>query len=456
VKTHDDRAVADWASVDLDLWQRGLDELMLAIGGRFARVEPRRRAAAFVRGLLAGLPRANCWTIAEHAGEQSPRGMQRLLKSAVVDDAGLRDDLRSYVVEHLGDPGAVLVVDETGDVKKGTMTAGVRRQYTGTAGRIENAQVAVYLAYAAARGYAFIDRALYLPRSWTDDQARCRAADVPADTEFATRPALALVMITSAVTAGTPARWAAGDEVYGNDPKLRAGIAACGLGFVLAVARDHRIATAVGIRRAIDLAVCLPAAAWQRMSAGDGAKGPRLYDWAYIETIDPALPEGGQGANWLLIRRPLRTSPGTKTDYAFYRARAPGPVPLRALVMVAGTRWKVEEGFAGGKELTALDQHQVRSWTSWMRWTVLALLARAFLSVMTATQPGPGPGGTHRDKNGHELIPLTRNEICRLFTGLLRRLRPARDQLHWSAWRRRHQATARNCHYQRRQALAVT
>jgi SRSO17 transposase len=456
VKTHDDRAVAASASVDLDRWQRGFEELMLTIGGRFARVEPRRRAGAFMRGLLAGLPRANCWTIAEHAGELSPRGMQRLLKSAVVDDGGLRDDLRDYVVEHLGDPGAVLVVDETGDVKKGVMTAGVQRQYTGTAGRIENAQVAVCLAYAAARGYAFIDRALYLPRSWTGDPARCQAADVPAGTEFATKPALALVMITGAVAAGAPARWAAGDEVYGNDPKLRAGIAACGLGFVLAVAKDHRIATPAGTRRAIDLAVCLPAAAWQQMSAGDGAKGPRLYDWAFTETTDPALPDNAQGANWLLIRRPLRTAPGAKTEYAFYRAHAPGPVPLRALVAVAGTRWKVEEGFAGGKELTALDQHQARSWTSWMRWTILALLTHAFLSVMTATQPRPAAGDVHRDLAGHELIPLTRNEIRRLFTGLLCRPRPARDQLHWSCWRRRHQATARNCHYQRRQALAVT
>jgi SRSO17 transposase len=170
VKTHDDRAVAAGASVDLDLWQRGFDELMLTIGARFGRVEPRRRAGAFVRGLLAGLPRANCWTIAEHAGEQSPRGMQRLLASAVVDADGLRDDLRGYVTGHLGDPAAVLVVDETGDVKKGTRTVGVQRQYTGTAGRVENAQVAVYLVYAAARGYAFIDRALYLPRSWTGNR----------------------------------------------------------------------------------------------------------------------------------------------------------------------------------------------------------------------------------------------------------------------------------------------
>lgn len=429
---------------------------MLVIGARFGRVEPRRRARAFLQGLLAGLPRVNCWTIAEHAGEQSPRAMQRLLGSAVVDADGLRDDLRSYVVAHLGDPAAVLVVDETGDVKKGTMTVAVQRQYTGTAGRIENAQVAVYLVYAAERGYAFIDRALYLPRSWADDPGRCQEAGVPGEVRFATKPALALAMITRAVAAGAPARWAAGDEVYSNDPQLRKGIAGHGLGFVLAVAKDHQIPTAAGPRRAIDLAVCLPPRAWQQMSAGDGAKGPRLYGWAFIETTDPALPADSQGANWLLVRRSARIPPGAKAEYAFYRAHAPGPVPLHALVSVAGTRWKAEESFAGGKELTALDQHQVRSWTSWMRWTVLAMLAHAFLSVMTATQPAPGAGDVHRDEAGRELIPLTRNEIRRLFTGLLSRPPPITDQLRWSTWRRRHQATARKRHYQRREALAIT
>ncbi len=448
--------MAAGASVDLDRWQAGFDELMLVIGDRFARVEPRRRARSFLRGLLAGLPRANCWTIAEHAGETSPRGMQRLLASAVADDSGLRDDLRGYVMAHLGDPDGVLIVDETGDVKKGTRTAGVQRQYTGTAGRIENAQVAVCLVYAAARGYAFIDRELYLPRSWTGNQARCADAGVPGKVAFATKPALAGVMITRAVTARAPARWVAGDEVYGNDPKLRAGIAGHGLGFVLAVAKDHRILTAAGTRRAIDLAVCLPARAWQQMSAGDGAKGPRLYDWALAPTTDPALPGDGQGANWLLVRRSIPASGEAKAEYAFYRAHAPGLVSLHALVRVAGIRWKIEEGFAGGKELAALDQHQVRTWTSWMRWTILAMLAHAFLSVMTATQPRPDGRDAHRDDTGHELIPLTRNEIRRLFAGLFHQPSPVRHQLHWSRWRRRHQATARRCHYQRRQALAVT
>ncbi len=374
-------------SVDLGRWRREFDELMLRVGGRFARVEPRRRMAAFVRGLLAGLPRVNCWSIAEHAGEQCPRGMQRLLSAAVWDDAGMRDDLRGYVLEHFADPDAVLVVDETGDIKKGTATVGTQRQYTGTAGRTENAQVAVYLAYAAPAGSAFIDRALYL------------------------------------------------------HPQLRAELSRRGLGYVLAVAKSHLVITGIGPRPAGELAKRLPARAWQRLSAGPGAKGPRWYDWALIDAADPAVTEG-DGPHWLLIRR--RISDG---EYAFYRAHAPHPVPLAQLVRVAGSRWKVEDGFAGGKELAALDEHQVRSWTSWHRWTILALLAHAFLSVLAAAQPDRG------DPHDDLLIPLTRNEICKLLTGLSRKLAAPALQLHWSRWRRRHQATARACHYRRR-ALA--
>lgn len=425
-------------SVDLDRWRQEFDELMLRVGVRFARVEPRRRMASFVRGLLAGLPRVNCWSLAEHAGEGGPRGMQRLLSAAVWDEAGVRDDLRGYVLEHFADPGAVLVVDETGDVKKGTATVGTQRQYTGTAGRTENAQVAVYLAYAAPAGSAFIDRALYLPRSWTGDPARCRAAGVPEDTAFATKPALARTMIARALDAGTPAAWVTADEVYGQDPALRAGLARRGLGYVLAVAKSHPVTTGIAARPAIELARLLPARAWQRISAGPGAKGPRWYDWAWIEATDPAVTEGG-GPHWLLIRR--RISDG---EYAFYRAHAPGPVPLAQLVRVAGSRWKIEDGFAAGKELAALDEHQVRCWTSWHRWTILALLACAFLSVVAASQAHTGHNGDD------QLIPLTRNEIRRLFTGLCQQPLAPRLQLDWSRWRRRHQFTAQACHYRRR------
>src|SRR3954467_5226732 len=191
------------------------------MAGRFGRVEVRRRVRAFLLGLLADLPRKNCWTLAEHAGDATPDGMQHLLARAVWDTDGVREDLRDYVVDHLGEAGAVLVVDATGDVKKGAATVGVQRQYTGTAGRIENSQVAVYLTYAAKGGHALIDRELYLPKSWTADPARCAAAGVPADVGFATKPALATAMLTRAVDAGVPARWVAGDEVYGADPDLR-------------------------------------------------------------------------------------------------------------------------------------------------------------------------------------------------------------------------------------------
>jgi SRSO17 transposase len=216
---------------------------MLCTGHRFRRVEPRRRARAFVLGLLAGLPRKNCWTIAEHAGEVTPSGMQHLLSRACWDADGVRDDVRGYVVERLGHPGAVLVVDETGDVKKDTATAGVQRHYTGTAGRVENAQVAVYLTYAAPDGHALIA-----------DPARCRAAGIPQDAAFSTKPTLAWKMVTRTLDAGVPAAWAAGDEVYGADPGLRAGLEERHIGYVLAVARNHIVPTAAGPLRADALA----------------------------------------------------------------------------------------------------------------------------------------------------------------------------------------------------------
>jgi SRSO17 transposase len=448
VKTQFDLSVAAAASVDLgvdvDRWLVEFGELVLRIAPRFGRVEPRRRVAGFLRGLLAGLPRTNCWSIAEHAADDDPRGMQRLLSAAVWDEDGVRDDLRGYVTEQLGDPAAVLVVDETGDVKKGTHTVGVQRQYTGTAGRIENAQVAVYLTYAAPTGYAFIDRELYLPKAWTDDPPRCAAAGVPDDIAFATKPALARAMIDRALDAGAPASWAAGDEVYGADPALRKDLAGRGLGYVLAVAKSHRFTTGIGCRRAIDLAVRLPKSAWQRLSAGTGAKGERWYDWALIDVTDPAVAKGS-GPNWLLIRR--RISDG---EYAFYRAHAPQPVPLGELVRIAGIRWTIEESFAGGKELAALDEHQVRGWTSWRRWTVPAMLAHAFLSVLTASQPPPPTGDNTTDIPSVGLIALTRNEIRRMFTGLTATLESVATQTAWSLWRRHHQAIARASHFKRR------
>ncbi len=217
-------------AVDPACWQAALEELLGRVAGRFGRVEPRWRARALVLGLLADLPRKNCWTLAECAGQASPDGLQHLLARAVWDEDGVRDDVRDDVVEHLGDPGAVLVVDETGDLKKGTATVGVQRQYTGTAGRVEHAQVAVLLVDASDAGHAVIDRELYLPRSWTRDRDRCQAAGVPAQVGFATKPTLATTMICRALHAGVPAAWVAGDAVDGADPTLRACLEASGIG----------------------------------------------------------------------------------------------------------------------------------------------------------------------------------------------------------------------------------
>jgi SRSO17 transposase len=433
--------VAAGHSVDVDpaCWQELFDELLGRVAGRFVRADLRRRARAFVRGLLSDLPTKNCWTIAEHAGDPNPDGMQHLLARAVWDEDKVRDDLRDYVVEHLGDPEAVLVVDETGDLKKGTATVGVKRQYTGTAGRIENAQVAVYLVYASSSGHAVIDRELYLPRSWTDDPERLQAAGVPSEIGFATKPALAQAMICRALDAGVPAGWVAGDEVYGANPGLRAELEARQIGYVLAVACDHRVRVGGTTQRADALLRRVPARAWQQVSCGKGAKGHRLYDWAFVRLDhDGSAPDGQAGKHWLMVRRNHTTG-----ELAFYRCFTPRPLPLAVLVHVAGRRWTVEERFQTGKGLVGLDQHQVRRWRSWYRWATLAMLAHAFLVVAALTEHTRHPPPTG-------LISLTCNEIQHLFAALV--IKPVADAAHrlrWSFWRRRHQARARTCHYRR-------
>ncbi|MET8090569.1 IS701 family transposase [Micromonospora sp. NPDC005220] len=410
---------------------------MLTVGQRFRRPEPRRRVRDFVRGLLAPLPRKNCWTIAEHAGDTGPDGMQDLLTRVKWDDAEVRADVREFVGRHLGDAEAVLVIDETGDLKKGRHTVGVQRQYSGTAGKIENCQVAVHLVYATDTGHAMLDTALYLPKSWCDDAERRVEAGVPQQVRFATKPQLASRMIAAAVTAGLPCQWVAGDEAYGNDPRLRAQLRQLRLGYVLAVACSHQVITGLGAYRVDALATGLPATAWQRISAGRGAKGYRYYDWSF--TALPHAADAHGGHHWLLIRRNRRTG-----ELAFYRCWAPEAVPLRNLVLVAGRRWKIEESFQAAKTGLGLDQHQHRRWTSWHRWTTLAILAHAFLAAATTHRSHPDPAG---------LIPLTVNELRHLFNILI--IEPARrrcDPLLWSVRRRRHQARAMTSHYAR-QAL---
>jgi SRSO17 transposase len=371
-------------------WLAGLDALFARVAGRFGRVEPRRQARLYLMGLLAPLERKNGWQLAEAAGDTAPDRMQRLLNNARWDARQARDDLRGYVVEHLGDPGGVLIVDETGFVKKGTKSAGVQRQYSGTAGRVENCQLGVFLAYASLAGRALIDAELYLPRSWAGDRARCAEAGVPGEVGFATKPELARQMLGRALDAGVPARWATADEAYGQDHKFRIFCEQRRLGYVVAVPRSQSVGSGTGYgntgSRADALAAAAPAQAWKRLSAGDGAKGPRLYDWA-LATL-PIAREPSEGfERWLLIRRSI-TDP---TDLAFYLCFGPAGTAIGQLARVAGARWAIEECFASAKNETGLDHYQVRRYGAWHRHITLAMLAHAYLAVTAATSPKARP-----------------------------------------------------------------
>ena len=369
---------------EVEAWAVGLAELHARIAPRFARTEPRDRALAYVRGLLAPLEKKNSWTLAERAGEAIPDGMQRLLMSADWDADAVRDDVRDYVVEHLGDRAGVLVVDETGFLKKGTKSAGVARMYSGTAGRIENCQIGVFLGYATPAGRTFLDRELYLPKTWAEDRERRAEARVDEDVEFATKPEMAKRMIARAIDAGVPAGWVAGDEVYGQHSRLRMMLEDRQMPYVLAVPVNQHVIAVVDGRvaeiRANALAGQLPAQAWKKISAGAGAKGPRLYHWARVAI----RPLEDTRSYWLLVRRSL-TDPD---DLAYYLCHGPERTSLRELVRVAGARWAIEETFQSAKGQVGLDQYQVRRYDSWYRHITLAMLAHAFLTVTTAEAGG--------------------------------------------------------------------
>src|SRR5215471_2903662 len=374
----------------LRAWLSGLDDLFARVAGRFGRVEPRRQARLYLMGLLAPLERKNGWQLAEAAGDATPDRMQRLLNNARWDARQVRGDLRGYLIEQLGDAGGVLIADDTGFVKKGIKSAGVQRQYSGTAGRVENCQVGVFVAYASPAGRALIDAELYLPRSWTDDLARCAEAGVPAGVEFATKPELARVMLGRALDAGVPARWATADEAYGQDHKFRVFLERRRLGYVVAVPCSQSTGAGTGYgntgSRADALAAAAPSQAWKRLSAGDGAKGPRLSDWAMATLpIDREPTEGYE--RWLLIRRSL-TDP---EELACYLCFGPAGTTIDELVRVAGSRWAIEECFQTAKNETGLDQYQVRRYGAWHRHITLAMLAHAYLAVTAAASPKAHP-----------------------------------------------------------------
>ena len=360
-------------------WARGLSAMHARIARRFARPEPRRRALSYLKGLLSPVERKNGWQLAEQAGEGTPDGMQRLLATADWDADQVRDDLRAYVVEHLGEPQAVLVVDETGFVKKGPKSVGVQRQYSGTAGRVENCQIGVFLAYASAQGRTFLDRELYLPKEWAADPDRRREAAVPETVEFRTKPQLARTMLERALAAGVPAQWVTGDEIYGGDRRLRLWLEEQHLPHVLAIKRTEPLWTTTTWTQvgAAVLADTVPADAWERLSAGEGTKGPRVYDWTRV-AIRPLREPGWD--HWLLVRRSL----SDPTDLAYYGCFCPAGTALAELVRVAGTRWAIEASFESAKGEVGLDHYEVRRWPGWYRHITLALLAHAFLTVTQA------------------------------------------------------------------------
>ena len=373
---------------DAERWAQGLEAVMDRIGGRFGRVEPRRRAQAYLRGLLSPVARKNGWQLAEVAGDRTPDGVQDFLARAHWDADLVRDDLRAYVIEHLGDAQAVLVLDETGFLKKGNKSCGVQRQYSGTAGRIENCQIGVFLGYASPSGQALIDRALYLPQSWAGDPERRAVASVPETITFATKPKLGRALLERAFAAGMPCAWVVGDSVYGADHALRRCIEQYGRGYVLTVTSAQRL----GLKPVEDWLEDVPARAWQRPSAGDGAKGPRLYDWAYLPYRAPTAPSWQKG---LLIRRKIKKP----EEFTFYLTLAPAAATLAELVRVAGMRWTVESCFEAGKGEVGLDQYEVRSWTGWHRHITLALFAHAYLAALRKAAGGEKIRMGNRDRS---------------------------------------------------------
>jgi SRSO17 transposase len=356
-------------------WPDGLAALHARVAHRFARVEVRARVRRYLDGLLGRVERKNGWQLAEALGEPGPHGVQRLLNAATWDAEGVRDDLREYVVEHLGDAASgVLIVDETSFVKKGKKSCGVGTQYAGAVGGTANAQVGVFLAYASAKGTAFVDRALYLPRAWTHDPARRAEARVPDGVRFATKLTLAKRLLARAFAAGVPARWVAGDAAYGRSHAFRRWLEDGGHAYALSVPLTHAVSLEGRRQTVAKWAAGLPADAWRPLSAGTGVQGERVDDWVCLPLAEAVAPGWRR---WLLVRR-WAADPD---DLAFYVAYGPEGTTEEELVRVCGMRWQVEEGFAQAKGEVGLDQYEVRTWTAWHRFVTLCLLAHAYLAV---------------------------------------------------------------------------
>ncbi len=374
--------------LDVQVWNVYWAQVERRIGPVFARSDVLARAMSYLTGLLSPAERKNSWQLAEISGLANPYGFQHLLGRADWNPDVLRDRLRTYLTDYLADPDAVGVIDETGFLKKGRHSAGVARQYSGTAGKIENCQIGVFLAYASCHGHTLLDRELYLPQEWLGDRERCQAASIPDERAFATKPELARQMLQRTFEADVTLAWVAGDSVYGDDRALPSWLEQREQAYVLAVSGKEHVWLREVQQQVKTILAELPIEGWERHSAGAGSKGPRVYEWRRLELSAPAQ----QGwKHFLLVRRSI-SDPNEMTGYIVF-ARA--DTTLSELVQVAGKRWTVEESIECAKGEVGLDQYEVRSWTGWYRHITLAMWASAFLSVI-------------REESGAEMAPKKR------------------------------------------------
>jgi SRSO17 transposase len=376
-----------------ELWKMLFDRLCARIGPYFARSETRERVKAYLKGLLSPIERKNGWQLAEEAGYSTPYAMQYLLDRAVWESDQVRDELQAYVREVIGNANGVYVLDETGFLKKGKKSVGVQRQYSGTAGRVENCQIGVFLAYATAMGHTLVDRELYLPKSWTRDPKRCREADVPEKVTFATKPQLAARMLWHALDAGWCAKWVVGDCVYGSNRPLRMGLEERCQAYALCIKCSEKVQVQGQTKRVDRIAAGIPAEQFQRLSAGQGSKGARLFDWACIE-LDKPEKQGWQ--RYLVVRRSLVD--GEKAAaLAYVLVFALIGTTLEEIVEACGMRWTVEQCFEEGKGEVGLNEYEVRSWHGWYRHITLSMLAHAFLLDLRIQSQRPMQDTQHNE-----------------------------------------------------------
>lgn len=439
-------------------WKARFVAFSLTFLAGIGRREVAEAAQGYLAGLLSGLASKNCWTIAEAVGAADPQAHQRLLRQASWDDRQVGDVRRAWIGEQFGEPEGILVIDETGFVKSGPCSVGVKRQYTGTAGKVENSQVVVFAAYTSSRGRTLYDERLYLPSEWCEDEGRRQQAGVPEEVEFATKLELAAEMVDQALEDRLPVKWVCADTVYGQGFEFRQRLIDQGLRFVMAVPKDQQVylerplllspaSTTVRGRRKTRLRVKgtpmrvdqlakeFAPSDWRRIRVGEGSKGPRVYDWAARRVAAHHSDHGSQDL-WLVVRRSV-TRPA---DRAYYLAWAPAQTPLEVLAGVASRRWQIEECFAEAKGEVGMADYQVRKWRSLHRHLQLAMLAHLLLAQL-------------RSEYGAEdvLGPLSAPEVRRLLEIVLpRRSRSVTRLLNWALWRRKHNHKARLSHYRRR------